>query len=351
MELSKRTLKQIKNLENVIDFDMEKRIASIPLHFRSSEEILDEVLSKPGYPVVSDEITSYLHTICESIPKEFYVELVLKIDDCGDYTHNELLTSLKIEIENEYYYYDEHKKKDNYLSVLFIIIGLIVIAFSFVWKDIEWLNILITGDATNISTDIFESILEIISWVFIWEGGAILFLTYDHDFTAFKNNLRRLSGIRIVDRNNCTLCESTDEEIYSNWVSIGKGELFARNVILIINTVYLAIGSIVLVELVAKHDSFSTTQIVWLSLDMLLLLLFAFSNLSFYREKGFLRHFAIFASITQFVTTFLYLASEAANIFQSSIALIIPMVAMGVLSLLNLLCLLYMRKQHVDITE
>ena len=86
MELSKRVLRQVENLSKTYEFDMEKRVATIPLYYDSPEELIDIHLSSPGKPVVSDDAIDYLCEVVSFIPKEFTVEIKLIIDDYGEYT-------------------------------------------------------------------------------------------------------------------------------------------------------------------------------------------------------------------------------------------------------------------------
>ena len=62
MKISKRTYRQIKNLEQKCTFDTENKVAHIPLHYASPDDLLDEHLSWPDKPVVSDEAMDLRNT-------------------------------------------------------------------------------------------------------------------------------------------------------------------------------------------------------------------------------------------------------------------------------------------------
>lgn len=106
-----------------VHFDLAKRIATVPLYYKTPDDLLDEHLSRPGKPVISDAAIDYLLDIIKDIPKEFTVNISLTVNDYGEYDHQQLLKAIQTTVENTYYYYDENRRKDIVLSVLFIIIG------------------------------------------------------------------------------------------------------------------------------------------------------------------------------------------------------------------------------------
>ena len=111
MKLNRHTLRQIENLKNLYDFDLENQVVTIPLHYETTDDLIDGHLSQPGKPVVSKEALDYLIDIIMSIPSVFTVDFALKVDDYGDYTHKQLIEAIRNTIENAFYYYDGSRKK------------------------------------------------------------------------------------------------------------------------------------------------------------------------------------------------------------------------------------------------
>ena len=54
MELSKRTLRWIENMGSDIDFDLEKKIATVPLYYETPDDLLNVQRSRPGQPIISE---------------------------------------------------------------------------------------------------------------------------------------------------------------------------------------------------------------------------------------------------------------------------------------------------------
>ena len=83
MELNKRTLKQIELLSAHYDFDLEKGIATVPLHYATADDLIDEYISRPGKPKLSSDTLDYLQEIIQEIPKEFTIDFSLTVEDYG----------------------------------------------------------------------------------------------------------------------------------------------------------------------------------------------------------------------------------------------------------------------------
>lgn len=346
MNISKRHLRQMQSLENVCDFDFKEKIATIQLNYESVDEILDEHLSKPGKPVVSDEVSEYLSNLIAVVPKWFNVDFSLHISDYGDYKYENVLKALNANLENTFYYYDDSRKSDNVLSVIFILIGLAFLALNVISCDLHWF-----GPEGSMGASIFESLFDIAAWVFVWEGGAILFLTYDEDSTLFRKELKRFYALQLKDKDGNLLYSADSKTLYNDWINVKKGESFSRNFILISSTFILAITCILSVEYIGSFGILDTTEKILFPVLFGFAILGTSSNISFYLEKGKLREYALLLSCCLFFLNAIYvifgfIVSEGSNIS-------VPVIAsfLCIILAINIGCLIYLRKQNISIDE
>ena len=343
MELSKRVLRQVENLSKTFEFDMEKRVATLPLYYETPEELIDVHLSTPKKPIVSDDTIDYLCEVVSFIPKEFTVEIKLIIDDYGEYNHDALMNALRITIEDTYYYYDENRKKDNVLAMIFLILGILFLALETIGGMTGWY-----GESGSVSESIIETILGVLVWVFSWEGAALLLLTYGNDSTQFYKSMERFNGISFLDKENNVLSSFDQEEFYKGWIYLSGKEVFARNYILFSNTALLAVLSVLTVEVFAGLETLDTVDIAGFCVSWVLTLLLVLSNVTFYQESGRLGKCAFVCSIVSMVyavVIFIY------NVYWTGItsAHAIGNLVLFIVFLIDAICIRYMSRQNVEI--
>lgn len=343
MELSKRTLRRIRNMAHICDFDTDAGIALVKLHYKTPDELVDVHLSRPGVPVVSDEAVDYLRAIIADIPKEFKVDFSLTIDDYGAYSHVQLLNSLRATIENTFYYHDEARKKDSVLAVVFIIAGILFLSLEVAGGLAGWY-----GAGGSLSRSIIETVLDVFVWALIWEGGALLLLTYENDSTLFSRDMKRFHGVRFNDAQGVTLSAIDREQLYKGWIYLGTREAFARSFILFSNAALLALLSVEIMECVTGIEAFGRIGVFGFIVSWLLLLALALSNIGVYREKGRLRKIALPLTIAALA---LNIMSVFFGIFTGRVGtryFVLDCLFIVFLAA-NLVCLMYMRKLHVRI--
>ena len=257
MKISKRTYRQIKNLGQKCTFDTEKKVAYIPLHYSSPDDLLDEHLSWPDKPVISDETIDYLRDIVSVVPDMFSVEISLTVDDYGIYTHDQLIDALRVTIENTYYYHDEKRRQTNVLSVFFIIIGFLTLTVEVMGGVAGWL-----GEKGSIVRSIVETLLDVMTWVFLWEGCALLLLTYENESTLFSREMQRFNKVNFKNSDGKILVSMDENQFYEGWVHLGKREAFARGYILFSNAILLASLILYIVRFFASKHMLTGVDVI-----------------------------------------------------------------------------------------
>lgn len=343
MKISKRTYRQIKNLEQKCTFDTENKVAHIPLHYASPDDLLDEHLSWPDKPVVSDEAMDYLRDIVSVVPDMFSVEISLTVDDYGIYTHDQLMDALRVTIENTYYYHDEKRRQTNVLSVFFIIIGFLTLTVEVMGGTAGWL-----GEKGSMVRSIVETLLDVMTWVFLWEGCALLLLTYENESTIFSREMQRFHKVNFMNADGKLLVSMDKNRFYEGWVQLGKREAFARGYILFSNAILLASLILHIVRFFASKHMLIGVDVVVQVANWVLILLLVISNASFYLDKGKLKNCALALSVVTLVFNVLSSALFSARLLSNTMFMVFNGIfILGLI--LNIICVVYMKKQMVEI--
>ena len=345
MKLSKRVLKRAKNLSKSFDFDMDKRVATIPLHYESCEELLDMHVSSPQKPIVSDDTIDYLGEVMTSIPGEFAVEFDLVIDDYGEYSPEVLLKALKITIENTFYYHDENRKKDNILAVVFLILGILMLALETIGGMDGWY-----GGTGSLSDTFIETILDVMVWVLTWEGAALLFVTYANESTVFGRTMKRFHGLAFMDSNGNRLGGLDKEQLYQGWIYLSRKEAFARNYILFSNAAIYAVLSINTVKFFADIEVMALFDALGFAIAWILITALVSSNISFYKEGYRWGDFALPMSVVCLVYTVVHCVYSI-TMGNMRVSGVVWNLVLAIMLVVNIFSLNYMRKQNVEIAQ
>lgn len=343
MKISKRTSRQIKNLEKHCNFDMENKVAYVPLHYATPEDLLDVHLSWPGKPVVSDEAVDYIRDVASAVPDMFSIEISLTVDDYGIYTHEQLMDALRITLENTYYYHDEKRRHNNVLSVFFILIGFLALTIEIIGGLAGWF-----GEKGTIARSIIETLAEVMTWVFLWEGCALLLLTYENESTIFSYQMQRFHKVSFKDSNGNILISMDKEKFYEGWIYLEKKEAFARGFILFSNAIFLATLILHVVDFFASKHMLNGLDISLYIVDWILIVLLVISNISFYLDFGKLKKYALALSIIVLVYNVLNAVLYTTELLNDKAYFVCNCIfTLGLI--VNIICIKYMNKQKVEI--
>ena len=188
------------------------------------------------------------------------------------------------------------------------------------------------------------------SCIFIWEAGAVLFLTYGNDSTFFHKELRRIHGIRFTTETGEVLSSVDKATVCKKWVSVGKGERIARNFILFTYPLIIALTVTEIGESASQLENLDIGYVFSYAFTWAMVVLLSISSISFYRGKGPLRKWTLPLSLIAFAYMIVsiigwFASGEIHNVF-------FYLDSFGtILLLINIICLIYMRKQNVDVRK
>ena len=162
----KNIREKIKNVRNRIkndDFDEDKKGRSvIKINVADDESILSKY-NDDGQEIISSEMADFINNLVKSVPKEKDIVLNIK---CSNYTEEKEKRYKKAIVNyyvNEFADKDSKLKNNSLISMLLFMIGVIGFVALYLLRTFEahWL---------------IQDIVEVASWVFLWETLDVFFL-------------------------------------------------------------------------------------------------------------------------------------------------------------------------------
>lgn len=234
MMYSKKTEHQIKVLEDTIQFDRNRKLASVTLHYDSVDDLFD---SRKGYGCVSTKTVDYLHSIINKIPSVFKVNFDLSIDDYGSVNKQNFLDSLKNSVEDNYYSQYKSKRSKNVLLATFPLIAILIIIIQFFAKDYSWF-----GASSSFLSIVMLALCELFSEIF-FEESLIFLVINESSFSLLRNKIKRLYNFSITT-NGAKYNVSVDKD---NFFTLHKSYVYASRFILFYPTIIFSLTFLLLV--------------------------------------------------------------------------------------------------------
>ncbi len=191
MILSKRTLKRIKNLEGICEFDIDNAISTVHLYFKNISEICDEKLSTPGNPVISEEMVKIITNNLDIVPGEFKINYLITIDDMEGYDPTVIEAAFLRTVETMDFKRGIAKKTKRSRMTAFALIGLLLIIPVVLNTKYHWLD-----SYGKMFSILMACLLELI-FELHFEDGVIYFTVSRIYEKAGEINRNRINNIRL----------------------------------------------------------------------------------------------------------------------------------------------------------
>lgn len=234
MKYSKKTERQIEVLENPIEFDRNKKLASVPLHYDSVDDLFD---GRREYGCISSKTVDYLHSIINKIPSVFKVNFDLTINDYGSVNKKKLLESLKNSVEDNYYTQYKSKRSKNVLLATFPLIAILIIIIHFFANEYSWF-----GASSSFLSIAMLAMLELFSEIF-FEESLIFLVINESSFSLLRNKVKRLYNFSITTGD--VKCDVYIDK--NNFFTLRKSYVYASRFILFYPIIIFALTFLLLV--------------------------------------------------------------------------------------------------------
>ena len=159
-------------LKGDFPYDPETHTFTISLHHESVMDLLDDDISTPEHPIVSWSALERLSDIVEDLPAGENADIRYCIDDYKGYDPEKLVPSFNRLFSKNRFLNQKDKRKKGIASILFTLIGLVLLFFMVLGRTNEWF-----GEAGSMSDELLGEFIDIVAWVFLWEAVSMLALS------------------------------------------------------------------------------------------------------------------------------------------------------------------------------
>jgi len=222
LEVKKR---QIEILKKYYEVDEEKKIVTVPINYEKASDMLYNEVSIKS-PRFNDDIFHEVRDIIDRVPFDYKVNVDYIVDDYEDYKASEIMESMNDGMELENYSLVKQSKHKWLVSAVLVLIGFLVLFLK------------VSAVFTNFISDssgkaVFDEIMDITGWVFIWEAVSTMFLSpTDEQMTSTAIKFR-VSNFSFKDKNGNVLAQETIEEASNRWIGETKVKRFGRVCLLV----------------------------------------------------------------------------------------------------------------------
>ena len=198
---------QLDLLEKYFEVDRENKIIEIKFKYDKPTDALDEEISSTKKPLFKKEVLETISEYLNMLPTGYKANIDILFDDMEGYNPEEITESLNDYLElNSYQIFRESKKKWLIASLL-IFFGIMILVLK--------INLGMLSLLSDYAKSIFEEVVDIAAWVFIWEAVTVLFLSPSDLLIYGIGLLKKINVIKLGTENNYHT--QTKEEIIEKW--------------------------------------------------------------------------------------------------------------------------------------
>lgn len=236
---SKLQRRQLELMKKRFDVDEEKKTVKLALHYEKASEVLDTSLDSK-IPTFDRSKFDFIKDTISDFRPDYKTDLSIQIDDYEDYKADEIMEGFNDAVELTHYSGNrEHKKK--FVQVTFLIIAGVLL-----------LNIIANGyiidlfGFSEIGTSVFKEVLDISSWVFIWEAVSLMFLRPSEDRLISLTLAHRLKQVSFLDKKGEVTAKEDYSDSYADTAKERKLRITGKYALLLSGAAFFALGSITL---------------------------------------------------------------------------------------------------------
>lgn len=225
--------RQLELIDKYYYLDKEKKIIDVDLNYDSTDDILDKEIGNPNNPQFSKNVLETMDSIIENIPTGYKVDINLVLKDYKGYDPKVLMETFNNTLELRRYSSRKKKLNKQVFSGMLIFIGISIMLLMIICR-----NYIKFGN--DIQDEIFNEVLDIAAWVFVWEAVTILFLDDPGKSKLALEIRRKVNKITFYTHDNEEpLLSETNDEIFKNWESISRIKTASRYMLLVSSVAFL----------------------------------------------------------------------------------------------------------------
>lgn len=175
--------RQLELIKKYYDVDIDNKIINITLHYDKVSDILDVTASNKKSPLFLHEPLEKINNLISNAPFGYKLAINFEIDDYEGYDPKNIISSFNDTLELSQYAARKHRQFKQLLSATLVLIGVLLLLFMVVSKNLMWFG-------NDIKAEIINEVINITAWVFVWEAVTLLFLEHSEE-VKFALKIRR----------------------------------------------------------------------------------------------------------------------------------------------------------------
>lgn len=175
--------RQLELIKKYYDVDIENKIINITLHYDKASDILDITAANKKSPLFLHEPLEKINNLISNAPFGYKLAINFEIDDYEGYDPKNIISSFNDTLELSQYAARKHRQFKQLLSATLVLIGVLLLFFMVVSKNLMWFG-------NGIKAEIINEVINITAWVFVWEAVTLLFLEHSEE-VKFALKIRR----------------------------------------------------------------------------------------------------------------------------------------------------------------
>jgi hypothetical protein len=223
-------------LKKYFPVDEKNKTVDIKLYYNRASELLDFSVGESKREMVSDDVIDKIVSFTDLVPKEYQANILLEIQDYEGYSPKLLSEKFNDLIELNAFDYAKERRQKKFISSILIIIGFILLLFLQFAKRYRWF-----GEEYEIKRLIFEEMIDISSWVFIWEAVSLLFLSPAENKNNSFNLVLKIKSIIFCDKESKIIYEDTQRSLEERLDFDTRTTILNKNLLLISSTTILCL--------------------------------------------------------------------------------------------------------------
>ena len=240
--------RRIELLKKYYSVDEENKIITIKMHYNHASELLDYSVGEASNVMFDDLFLEKLNKIFERIPMGYKVDIILEIGDYDIYTEEQIMSKFNDLIELNSYDVVINSKKNQLISAILIIIGVIILIINRTLCDSG-----IYGPEDELLAQILLEFFDIASWVFIWQAVTVLFLSPAKQSINILAISRYLNSISL-SKNGEIVITSDREKILYDCKTGTSFEKIKNRTLLITSTILFFLGLTYLINVINPNS-------------------------------------------------------------------------------------------------
>ena len=299
---------QISLLGKYYDVDREKKEINVKLYYDKASELLNFSVGDIGKEMFNNEVLQKITEITDQFPSEYKANVFIVVTDFEGYTVDVLNEKLKDIIDINNYQIIKNRKYTWLTASLLVLIGFSLLLLLGVVKTNDFFG-------SDLKKNVFEEMINITSWVFIWQAVTILFLTHSELSRLGFKIIRTVKSISFMNNDLKILSTLSKEELLDNWDADSRIKSSKKILLLVSSTCMMDIGLLRFVHVI--NDCFTTemSKIIWVDevADLVLGVCYTFSSLGgFYKylnKKKFRTFAKVFSILSGIAMSILFTVS------------------------------------------